>query len=620
MHVLHTSSANAPSGPSEPLGGGRVPPVGAPSKGASRRTSWRRGLLSACVTLASLFAGGLAAVPVQALNRAGQRPNAALPATSGGVHRSVAARSASCRSRRPRAARRALRGGGRTQAKGACVRLSERVAGVHGAVSHRKSGSAQPTVKRRTSHASYTVALTSVMEGAPESNGEITGALETPGDLPEDVGGLPGAGAGSTGSSGGAAGSGGAAAGSGGAAGAEAGAPEGGKTGSSGASEDPPASEDPSDSESPGGSENPVGENPAGFEDEEGPTGSESPAGFEAPLGGEGSTGSEAPLGVAGGSGSLVESSSSAGETVPFRFFAPSSFWNESLPADAPVDPHSAEMVKAFDGMVTSEEAEHWGPWINTTSYSVPIYTVPANQPTVKVVLNHTPAAPALQTAWDAVPLPPGAKPAAGTDGVLVVWQPSTDRLWDFWRLEDWVTGWHAVWGGAMQNVSNEAGVSGPQAWPGGEPWWGTSASSLEIAGGLITLEDLESGVINHALSMAIPEVRAGEYASPAERDDGNSTNPLALPEGAHLRLNPNLNLAALHLPRVTLMIAEAAQRYGIFIRDRSKVVQFFAQDPIPTGTNPYKGRGGYFEGEYPSQLLASFPWSELQLLKMELH
>ena len=41
-----------------------------------------------------------------------------------------------------------------------------------------------------------------------------------------------------------------------------------------------------------------------------------------------------------------------------------------------------------------------------------------------------------------------------------------------------------------------------------------------------------------------------------------------SLPEGAHLRLNPNLNLAALHLPRLTLMIAEAAQRYGIFVRD----------------------------------------------------
>ncbi len=48
--------------------------------------------------------------------------------------------------------------------------------------------------------------------------------------------------------------------------------------------------------------------------------------------------------------------------------------------------------------------------------------------------------------------------------------------------------------------------------------------------------------------------------------------------------------------------------------------MSFYAQDPTPTGTEPYSGRGGYFAGKYPYQLLASFPWRHLQLLKMELH
>ena len=109
-------------------------------------------------------------------------------------------------------------------------------------------------------------------------------------------------------------------------------------------------------------------------------------------------------------------------------------------------------------------------------------------------------------------------------------------------------------------------------------------------------------------------------YASPAQRTDGKSASPLSLPEGAHLRLDPNLDLAALHLPRLTLMIAEAAQRYGIFITDGSSDREILAQDPTPTGTNPYAGPDGYFEGKYPNQLLASFPWSQLELLKMELH
>jgi hypothetical protein len=305
---------------------------------------------------------------------------------------------------------------------------------------------------------------------------------------------------------------------------------------------------------------------------------------------------------------------------APFRFFASTSVWNEPVPAGAPLDPSSATLVGALNSEVTAELTAGNGPWINTAKYSVPVYTVAADQPTVAVTLDHSPAVPALQSAWSAVPLPQSAHPASGTDAVLVVWQPSTDRLWEFEKLVYASDGWRATWGGAMQNVSSNTGVYTASAWSGAQTWWGASASSLSLAGGLISLEDLEMGQIDHALAMAIPNVSKGVYASPAQRDDGTSTSPLSLPEGAHLRLNPNLDLATLHLPPVTLMIAQAAQRYGIFIRDKGANVQLFAQDPTPTGTNPYAGRGGYFEGKSPAQLLAAFPWSELELLKMELH
>ncbi len=308
-------------------------------------------------------------------------------------------------------------------------------------------------------------------------------------------------------------------------------------------------------------------------------------------------------------------------EKAPFRFFAPGSFWNRPLPAGAPLDPSSTAVMGAFDKEIAREEEAGKGPAnINTTAWSVPIYTVAANQPTVKVALERVWRAPALQAAWEAVPLPPDARPAAGTDAHLVVWQPSRDRLWEFWHLARGAAGWQAGWGGAIQKVSSNRGAYGPRAWRGARSDWGASASSLSIAGGLITLEDLERGQINHALAIAIPNVRGGVYASPAQRTDGGSTEPLSLPEGAHLRLDPNLNLASLHLPRLTLMMAEAAQRYGIFVRDSAANVTFYAQDPIPTGTEPYAGPQGYFEGETPGQLLASFPWSHLQLLKMSLH
>ena len=302
-------------------------------------------------------------------------------------------------------------------------------------------------------------------------------------------------------------------------------------------------------------------------------------------------------------------------EALPQRFFSPSSFWNTPVPEDAPLAPNSSAMVGAFDSLVASEQSAKTGPAINTTEYSVPIYTVPATQPTVAVRLDSPYAAPGLRSAWSAVPLPPNARPAAGRDHHLVVWQPSSDRLWEFWHIAKGSEGWAAAWGGAIQDVSASSGAYSPQAWPGATTMWGASATSLSIAGGLITFQDLRSGVIEHALAMSIPNTRAGAYSLPAQRGDGESNDPLSLPEGAHLRIDPNVNLAALHLPPFTLMLAEAAQRYGIFIRDTAWNVTFNAQDPVTTGGNPYLGAKGFFEGSYPQKLLASFPWHSLQLL-----
>ncbi len=66
----------------------------------------------------------------------------------------------------------------------------------------------------------------------------------------------------------------------------------------------------------------------------------------------------------------------------------------------------------------------------------------------------------------------------------------------------------------------------------------------------------------------------------------------------------------------MTRMMAEAAQRYGIVIRDGAGVVAFYGQDPVPTGSNPYPK---IFGNQYPDQLLSKFPWRSLQVMKLDL-
>ena len=300
-----------------------------------------------------------------------------------------------------------------------------------------------------------------------------------------------------------------------------------------------------------------------------------------------------------------------AGDTTPVappgpRLFAPDSFWNAALPADALLDPNSGALVDQLQQMVRNDESLNRGPWINTTKWSTPIYRVGGAQATVRVHLDRL--NPALQAAFAAVPLPRDAIPAAGTDGCLVVWQAATDKMWEFWQLHRALDGWHASWGGEMDHVSTS-----PGRYPGS---WGATASSLPLAGGVITTQELRAGSIDHALVLGVPETRASWFFWPAGRTDGRSTSPTSIPAGTHFRLDPTLDVDALPVPRVTKILAHAAQTYGLVVRGTSGNTTLYAEDPTPTGSDPYPA---LFGGLNPKQIMSAFPWSRLQVLSAPL-
>ena len=306
---------------------------------------------------------------------------------------------------------------------------------------------------------------------------------------------------------------------------------------------------------------------------------------------------------------------------VGARLFAPDSVWNAPLPANAPLDPANVVLVKTLRDTVAQNEAAGWGPWIETTVTS-PLYTVPANQPTERVQLDPGSWKASLQQAFQAVPIPRAATPAAGPDAHMTIWQPSTDRLWEFYKARKLADGWHASFGGAMSNVSRSPGYYDANSWPGlSGNYWGATATSLPVIAGTVMIDELRAGVIPHALAMNIPWAKPKAYSWPAQRTDGASADPNAIPEGARFRLDPTLDLDRLNLPPMTRMLAAAAQRYGIIVRDQTgHAISFFAENPGPSGENPYITTSGFFGGPYPTAVMRAFPWEHLQLLKMDLH
>ena len=283
------------------------------------------------------------------------------------------------------------------------------------------------------------------------------------------------------------------------------------------------------------------------------------------------------------------------------RAFGRTSVWNRRLPRNARLDPASRRLSRALADQVRREAAVGTGPWINTTRWSVPVYTVGADVATVRVQLDND--KPQLQRDFEAVPIPRSAVSSNDTDQALAIYQPATDTYWDFYRMHRKADGWHATYGGKMRNASSN---------PGHFPYpYGASASGLPLLAGLMTIRELKSLKIDHALALAVPTVAADVITWPAQRSDGRTFGPRGIPEGTHFRIDPSLDVTKLGLSPIALAMARAAQRYGIIVRDGASNVTFYAEDPTTTGGNPYPA----LFGGYPDDALRGFPWGRLQVV-----
>jgi hypothetical protein len=298
----------------------------------------------------------------------------------------------------------------------------------------------------------------------------------------------------------------------------------------------------------------------------------------------------------------------SAGADPEATPFGKNSVWNQPLSPSAAIDPDSSAYVSDLLSQVASD-----GVWMNTYQYSTAVYTVPATQRTVTVWLDPSSnvTARALQQSWQAVPIPPQAVPAPGTDAHMVIYQPSRNRMWEFWHMRRVGNTWHAAWGGTMNGVSGNPGYFTTPS------QWGATATSLPLLGGLIRPSELAAGHIDHALAIAIPAARAAYFAWPAQRTDGYVWSSTAIPEGQRFRLDPSLDLSAIPMSPLVRMIAVAAQKYGLIVRDQGGAVAFYGEDVTAEGKkDPWYGANGWFEGQYVNNLLKAFPWSHLEALK----
>jgi hypothetical protein len=199
------------------------------------------------------------------------------------------------------------------------------------------------------------------------------------------------------------------------------------------------------------------------------------------------------------------------------------------------------------------------------------------------------------------VPIPAGARPSAGSDGQIVLWDPTTGTEYSFWQFDTDAAGNYTATNGARYHTTSgnygrfADGLSGRGA---GTPYFA----------GLVRKWEIEQGRIDHAMAFAYNSP-SGAFAYPASKSDGEGIVGADLPEGARLQLDPALTEADFDrwgLSPAAKVIATALQRYGMYVIDNSGSSKIYLEDRKTAGWDPSIDR----------HLTEKIPWTAFRVLK----
>jgi hypothetical protein len=287
------------------------------------------------------------------------------------------------------------------------------------------------------------------------------------------------------------------------------------------------------------------------------------------------------------------------------RLYAATSPFNQAIPVNPQLDPLSADYVRLL-----SRSKREKGFVLSVGEWTVPAYFAQPETARHDVVISGQPPGAHYdrnfvhdvpRIMYD-VPIPADARPDPMEDSHLSVIDLATRCEYDLYGAERTAYGWTAKWA----NVTSTA--------DSGIYRFGLSTRGTGFAplAGMVWPAELRNGRIDHALVFAYPYTRVGGPVYPATASDGKSTLGRALPQGARLQLDPALSLGPLKLSDYERTVAEALQRYGMYLGDTGGALALYAVSAQSFDTDPYAGvlPGG------PYAFLNKIPVERFRVLK----
>ena len=183
--------------------------------------------------------------------------------------------------------------------------------------------------------------------------------------------------------------------------------------------------------------------------------------------------------------------------------------------------------------------------------YGIPYNVVDSSTPMVHVSFGYADQS-------DPGPYPIPAKPLieAGSDHHLLIVDSSNCTLYEMWEAHKTAHGWTAGSGAIWNLESNKLRPKG---------WTSADAAGLPILPGLVKYDEVQAGVIDHALRFTVPISRKS-YVYPARHEAGSTNSADYPPMGLRLRLKASVSLAGFSAEDRTIL--QAMKTYGIIVAD----------------------------------------------------
>jgi hypothetical protein len=265
----------------------------------------------------------------------------------------------------------------------------------------------------------------------------------------------------------------------------------------------------------------------------------------------------------------------------PYRPFRDRSWWNTPVPVNAPSDPAAAQVLdylstapESGNGCLRLAGAQNnkWGQpayWVQPGDPQYDVQGLPAGAPRE---LKH-------------LRIPKGAQGADNSDGTMSVYDMHrgyvvlmTDAHYDA-ATDTWSASGATVTYLDSNGLLDTAGSSG-------DPRNRGNHRGNNGATSYVRYDMVNAGDVRNVLKIASGPALADRAVFPMTGSDGTVTDPAvgAPPEGLRLRLKPSIDLRRLGLHPQALVIAEALQKYGVYLGDSGGTTALKLEDTRAEG------------------------------------